>query len=262
MNVKVCKRGRPVSKRAVRSARRRRAEGFTLLELLVASALLALLAIIGWRGLDSILTARDRIVMRSDDLRALAVAMAQMDEDLRRSWPVRNVLPVQNPRIIDFDIGTTGVALHLMREGGGALDPVRVERIAYRVRGDLLERGFGPLLAPPSAANAAGVSGAALLLSDAPLVWQPLLADVAAVQYRAFVPQRGWADPTTLAMARAQVQAQVPGVAPVSPSTPPVAVPGTGVPGTGTIPLEVTGVEVIIQRRNGDQYRRVFAVRD
>ena len=63
--------------------------GFTLLELLIAVSLMAVLAVLGWRGLESVLTTRDRIVRASDDLRALSVTFTQMEEDLRRAWPVR-----------------------------------------------------------------------------------------------------------------------------------------------------------------------------
>ena len=70
-------------------ARRIATRGFTLLEVLVACALLAVLAVISWRGLESVLSARDRITSYSDDLRAMTVAFSQIDEDLRRSWPVR-----------------------------------------------------------------------------------------------------------------------------------------------------------------------------
>ena len=72
---------------AARRAPRHR--GFTLLELLIAIALMALLAVLGWRGLDSVLRSRERIAANSDDLRGLSVAFSQLDEDLRRSWVVR-----------------------------------------------------------------------------------------------------------------------------------------------------------------------------
>ena len=77
---------------------RRRARGFTLIELLIAAALLAVLAVLAWRGLDSVLASRQRIVAASDELRSLTLAFAQLDEDLRRSWPVR-LLKLQTPSI-------------------------------------------------------------------------------------------------------------------------------------------------------------------
>lgn len=286
---------------------RRAARGFTLLEVLVACALLAVLAVIGWRGLEAVLSARDRITAYSDDLRALTVAFSQIDEDLRRSWPVRLMRLQRRP--VSFAVADGVVTLELLREGGGALDSTRVERVAYRVRDGRLERGFGALLGTPSGVDQIGggsggsaggalgglqgmdaVAGAAvnaLPLSNAPLVWQPLLADVAAVQYRAWVRQRGWADPATLAAAQAVAAAAAPTAQPPASGAP--GVPGaqgaqgpqgpqgaTG-PSAATAQaveaaraaaenaaaaVEVTGIEMILLRRDGQRFVRVFPVTD
>ena len=75
--------------RRVRAGQRRGTGGFTLIELLIAATLLAVLALLSWRGLDTVLTSRNRIAKASDELRFLTIAFAQMDEDLRKSWPVR-----------------------------------------------------------------------------------------------------------------------------------------------------------------------------
>ena len=56
----------PRSRPAVRVA-----GGFTLIELLVAVALLAVLAILSWRGLDTVLQSRERLVTESNELRSL-----------------------------------------------------------------------------------------------------------------------------------------------------------------------------------------------
>ena len=49
---------------------------------------MAVLALLSWRGLDSILQTRERLVVASDELRSLTLAFSQMDEDLLKSWPV------------------------------------------------------------------------------------------------------------------------------------------------------------------------------
>lgn len=173
--------------------------GFTLIEMLIACALLAVLSILAWRGLDTIVSSRDRIALRSDELRALTVGFAQLDDDLRRAWPVR-LLELPRPWLGFSQSEAAGpMTMELMREGGGALDVSRVERVAYRLRNGVLERGFGPLL---SAANA---DASSLPLSNVPLIWQPLVGDIVAVSFRGWRQGGGWLDGEALAIATAQV---------------------------------------------------------
>ena len=75
-------------RRRTRARRGRSGRGFTLIELLVACALMAVLALLSWRGLESILQSRERLMIASDELRSLTLAFSQMDEDLLKSWPV------------------------------------------------------------------------------------------------------------------------------------------------------------------------------
>jgi general secretion pathway protein J len=60
-----------------------RATGFTLIELLVAIAILALVAVLSWRGLDSILRSRDALAQELLLSRALQVSFNQLETDLR-----------------------------------------------------------------------------------------------------------------------------------------------------------------------------------
>ena len=60
-----------------------RATGFTLIELLVAIAILALVAVLSWRGLDSILRSRDVLAQELLLSRALQVSFNQLETDLR-----------------------------------------------------------------------------------------------------------------------------------------------------------------------------------
>lgn len=57
--------------------------GFTLIELLVAIAILALLAVLSWRGLDSILRARSALSQDMAFARALQATFNQIEADLR-----------------------------------------------------------------------------------------------------------------------------------------------------------------------------------
>ncbi len=164
-----------------RTTQRRRHTGFTLLELLVAIALMAILAVLSWRGLDSVLRSRTNITAASTELNSLVVAFSQMDEDLRRTWPVRLLGVGQRAIGFQREGGDDSFALVLLREAG----PVPgLQRVTYRVRKGVLERGF-------AAWNPEMMSGIASAFGD-DFTWQPILERVEAVEYRAWVPSRGW----------------------------------------------------------------------
>lgn len=60
----------------------RAARGFTLVELLVALAVMALLAILSWRGIDGMTRAQQRTAERADETLALQAGLAQWGADL------------------------------------------------------------------------------------------------------------------------------------------------------------------------------------
>ena len=59
-----------------------RYHGFTLIEVLVALAVLALMATLAWRGLDGMLRAREQLGRYGDELSVLQSALAQWQDDL------------------------------------------------------------------------------------------------------------------------------------------------------------------------------------
>ena len=219
-------------------SRRRSARGFTLLELLVAVALLSVLAVLTWRGMDSVLRGRDRIVSTSDDLRSLTVAMTQMEEDLRRSWPIRLLGLAEPP--ISFSIAgeREPPSLGLLRETRGS-DAVQVQRVIYRLRDGVFERGFS-LWAAPSPDGAQKVPAT-------PFTWQPIMREVQAMEFRGWLDGRGWLP--AAALAPLLVAAQLP----QAPAAQPAAV-------RPMVP-QLTGVELTLVRR-GERIVRVFAVAD
>ena len=204
---------------------KRGAGGFTLIELLIAISLMAVLAVLGWRGLDSVLSSRERIVAVSDSLRSLSVGFSQIDDDLRQAWPVRlRSLPVAS---IGFGVEGTDAApvLQLVREYDGDLVPPQLQRVIYRVRDGVFERGFSVWVnAAVGLGDEVGQQG---------FTWQPLLDGVTQVQMRGWIDGQGWVAASALAN-RAS-------------NTAPASL--------------VTGLEILIARGN-DRVVRIFTVKD
>ena len=67
---------------AARHMHARRTGGFTLVELLVALVVMALLNLMSWRGLDAMARAQSQTQARADDLQALQSGLAQWNTDL------------------------------------------------------------------------------------------------------------------------------------------------------------------------------------
>ena len=59
-----------------------RVRGFTLIELLVAIGVLALMAVLTWRGLDGISRAQGQLQQRSDEVQTLQATLGQWTADL------------------------------------------------------------------------------------------------------------------------------------------------------------------------------------
>lgn len=60
------------------------ARGFTLVEVLVAIAVLALMALMSWRGIDGMLRTQTRLQAHADELRTLQASLAQWQADLNQ----------------------------------------------------------------------------------------------------------------------------------------------------------------------------------
>ena len=107
--------------------------GFTLIELLVAIAILALVAVLGWRGLDGIVRARVALTAQMEQTRGLQLAFAQMQSD-GEHLAGADLLPRHQNLLADAD------RLTLIRTVVADNEPTRLQVASYRVRDGVLTR--------------------------------------------------------------------------------------------------------------------------
>jgi len=114
----------------------RRRRGFTLVEMLVALFVLALLAVLSWRGLDGMMRARSQTEARADEVLALQTGLAQWAADLEAI----TAFPPSTP--LDWN----GRVLRLTRRS--SLDPADGARVVAwtRRQGQWLRRESAPVL--------------------------------------------------------------------------------------------------------------------
>jgi len=210
-------------------SRQPRLRGFTLLELLVAIAVLAIVSIIAWRGLDSLVKTRERLEPAGTDARALLAAFGQFERDLAQIARPEFFGLTDTP--VQVRLAASGPVLEIVRiaapgaEGGST----RVQTIFWRVGDGYLLRQSSPAvttLGPISSEQLGSVR---------------LLADVKAIRVRVWREgNSAWSDALDPANSGA-----------------PVAPPGT--PGAIVVPLP-QGLELTIERADGKTYRRVALV--
>ncbi|MYM69218.1 prepilin-type N-terminal cleavage/methylation domain-containing protein [Pseudoduganella sp. FT55W] len=110
-----------------------RQPGFTLIELLLAISILAIIAVLGWRGLDSIIRSRSTLTAGMEQTRGLQLAFAQMQSDCENLadsalLQSRAFMQAENDRIT------------LVRMVMGENQPTRLQVVSYRVVGGVLTR--------------------------------------------------------------------------------------------------------------------------
>lgn len=109
-----------------------RRNGLTLVELLVAISILAIVAVLGWRGLDSIIRSRASLTNELEQVRAMQLTFAQIQRDCEQIARPANL----SGRAV---LATEEGALKLVRNVTGDGQPLHLQVIAYRlVDGTLL----------------------------------------------------------------------------------------------------------------------------
>lgn len=156
--------------------------GFTLLELLVALAIFALLSTLGYAGLQSLLQTQAVSVERAESFALLNRALALLQQDLEQAV-ARPVRDAQGDAVAPLS-GTDSAAALLELTRNGWLHPGRsstpmLQRIGYRLEGRRLLRHTWPVLdrAPDTTARATllldQVARLQLRFLDAGGNWQP-----------------------------------------------------------------------------------------
>ncbi len=131
--------------------------GFTLLELVVALAVFAVLATLAYGGLRQVLQARERLEAVDRELAAVQLAFAALERDLLQAVarPVRDGLGDELPAFVGRGDAGEGPVLELTRAGRPnplGLRRSHLERVAYALQGERLERwSWEALDRPPGA---------------------------------------------------------------------------------------------------------------
>jgi general secretion pathway protein J len=118
----------------MRSEHRLRAQrGMTLIELLVAIGILAFVATLGWRGLDSITRARASLNQELEQTRGMQLAFAQLQSDCANVVDTK-LLDGRQPVVIGSGRITLARNVHLDGQ------PTRVQLVTYRLNEGSLSR--------------------------------------------------------------------------------------------------------------------------
>lgn len=107
--------------------------GFTLIELLVAISVLAIVAVLGWRGLDGIVRARVALTADMERTRGMQLAFAQLQSDCAH-LASRSGIADRAQLLVEQD------GLVLVRNVFADDQPSRVQVIAYRLKDGRLTR--------------------------------------------------------------------------------------------------------------------------
>jgi general secretion pathway protein J len=160
-------------------ARSDAARGFTLIELLVAIAILAVIAVLSWRGLDSITRSREAISRSMEDERVLAQVFDQMRIDARMAATDDEA----GAPAITLRDGELRIVRHLFPPGGAP----RLQVVRYQLVNGRIVRAASPPIATQGQLRGALKSG-----NDEDWTRVSLIGGVRSMGARLYVPQVGW----------------------------------------------------------------------
>jgi general secretion pathway protein J len=168
-------------KTTVRSKRlgRSGARGFTLIELLVAIAIMAVIAVLSWRGLDQIIRGRQTITSAMEDERVFAQLFDQMRIDVRQA--------ASDDESGQAAVSVSGSVLQIVRETLLPGTAPRLQVVRYRVSEGRVVRYASPPLGNVGELRRALRGG-----EGEGWTAVPLMGGVGAISARLYVPKLGW----------------------------------------------------------------------
>ena len=209
------------------------ARGFTLIELLVAIAIMAVIAVLSWRGLDQIIRGRETITNAMEEERVFAQLFDQMRIDVRHA--------ASDDEAGQAAVSLSGNVLQVVREMVLPGAAPRLQVVRYRVSNGRVTRYASPPLGNLGDLRRAlrGTEGEG---------WSaiPLMGDVTSISARLYVPKVGWTTQmkdVQSAITEANNNLKVPQL------------------GNAPLPRSVTGLEVSVSAKTlARPVKRVFLV--
>jgi general secretion pathway protein J len=160
-------------------------KGFTLLEILVALAIFALLTAISYTGLNAVLDSREQLAAENQKWRDLALVFGRLEQDIANAAPrsIRDSSGLNAPALAGQqnrrNVDEPQLALTRTGFAGRAGNLAALQRVGYRLKERNLEQlvypvlDQAPLTLPQALPLASGISAFQLRYLDARGAWQP-----------------------------------------------------------------------------------------